>query len=479
VSKKRYKRQRIAGEKNLSRRGDRIEAFVSVGGKTYSAGTHATIRAAKIARAARATEIRAQLEQNKPVQFDRTTTFAVFATDWLRRRTSPAHARPLQPSTIRSVRSNLTMHLLPPLGDLRMKDLTPVVVEDLFTTVAASHAPKTRRSVFQLLRWILRDAVNRQVIAADPTANLPLPRVQRRPIDIPPPDVAARIIEAMETPYKEAALLAAATGLREGELLALRWDDIDVPRKRIRINKARDQAGTETRPKTDRSVRFVRVTDQTLDFLAAYRTRTQKERAEAIARAEECVRADKPARSYTRVIKGQARIITPTRRSRQRASSSVRAEKARSLLENLRAPHWEVYIFPACIASKRKADRLPVMEARNLQRAFQAATKAAGLTMRFHDLRHVWASVVLQLGGDRALLFVANNLGHAKPSFTLDTYSHVLPDRADVFLTPIDGVYFRASTAPSTEAVGERPETKTLALARGADDDSHATPRPS
>ena len=68
------------------------------------------------------------------------------------------------------------------------------------------------------------------------------------------------------------------------------------------------------------------------------------------------------------------------------------------------------------------------------------------MKLRFHDLRHVFASVVLQLGGDSALKFVQKNLGHKKASFTLNVYSHLLPDRADVFLPPINALFHAGPT---------------------------------
>jgi hypothetical protein len=84
---------------------------------------------------------------------------------------------------------------------------------------------------------------------------------------------------------------------------------------------------------------------------------------------------------------------------------------------------------------------MPVLEPRTSSASFHRAAAVVGIKFRFHDLRHVWASVVLQLGGDSALNFVSNNLGHTMSSFTLDTYAHFLPNRAAAFLAPIDTIF--------------------------------------
>jgi hypothetical protein len=83
----------------------------------------------------------------------------------------------------------------------------------------------------------------------------------------------------------------------------------------------------------------------------------------------------------------------------------------------------------------------------------------------------VWASVVLQLGGDSALKFVSNNLGHATSSFTLDTYAHFLPNRAATFLAPIDTIFHGAeSHKPSHITDSESRESReNTGLNAGAD----------
>jgi len=110
------------------------------------------------------------------------------------------------------------------------------------------------------------------------------------------------------------------------------------------------------------------------------------------------------------------------------------------------------------VSSKtQRPARMPVLDPRNLLRELHRAASVVGIKLRFHDLRHVWASVVLQLGGDSALKFVSNNLGHTTSSFTLDTYAHFLPNRAATFLAPIDAIYHGSEVS---QAVSKRLHDK-------------------
>jgi integrase len=450
----------VAGEKGIYRRGKKYLAKAYVNGVEVSAGTFSTLAEAKKARLLKIASMHRDFERGRPLTYDKNTTFEQWATDWLRRRGTATNSNAYEASTLRAVTTHLNKHLLPVFGPHRLHKITPSVVDAGFELVAIGCSPKYRRNVFQTLGLILREAFRQRVIAFDPTENLPLPKVRTNQIEVPSPDLVRRVLDEMTSPWKDVALLAVSSGLREGELLALQWTDIDVVRKRIRVNKARDQAGAEKAPKTARSIRHVSVTEETIDALLAYRERTRAEREKALTDAEERLRQDKPPVVYARTMAdGSMRTITPAKRSRQRARNSVRAKKARRLIEFLRAPHWDVYVFAARVMPARKTGRMPVLDARNLLRELHRAAAVVGVKLRFHDLRHVFASVVLQLGGDSALKFVQKNLGHKKASFTLDVYSHLLPDRADVFLAPINALFHPGPhNAPHTT---ERPEETT------------------
>jgi integrase len=169
-------------------------------------------------------------------------------------------------------------------------------------------------------------------------------------------------------------VLAVTSGLRQDELLALKWEDVDLE-------------GTNPTLEVRRSL------------------------------------------SETR---GRRSFVTPkSRRGRhlrlsRRAAGALRVHRKCQLEERVRkAGLWEDHglIFPSEVGTP--------MSGRNLYRAFKIRVKRASLpqTLRFHDLRHTCATLLLRQGVNPK--FVQELLGHADISLTLNTYSHVLPEMGD------------------------------------------------
>ncbi len=459
----------VPGEKGIYQRGKKYVAIAYVYNLKEPVGTFDTVAEARRARLLRIAQLHQEHERGRPLKYDKETTFQKWATDWLERRGTKTNSNAYEASTLRAVTTQVRRHLLPIFGPHRLHKLTPTLVEQLFEKLALGRSAKYRRAIFQSLSLILGDAFLKRVIPFDPTEHLPLPKARTRRIEVPSPELVRRVIEEMTPPWRDAALLAVSTGLREGELLALRWADIDVEKKRIRVNKSRDQSGIEKAPKTEDSVRYVALNDEALSALLAYRERTRSERAAALAEAEATLAMELARRAYVREAPAKKAKHRRPRPGRVRGESA-RAYKARMAVEQLRSPHWDLYLFPARVMPKRKNERMPVLDARNLLRELHRAAGVVGVKLRVHDLRHVFASVVLQLGGDSALKFVQRNLGHARASFTLDIYSHLLPDRADTFLAPI-GALFHGS-APNNTANSEEGASEQKNGSEGTSGDS-------
>ena len=432
----------VPGEKGIYRRGERFVAIAFLHGVKVPVGTFDTLAEAVRARRLKTARLELEYERGRPLKYDKETLFGHYACAWLERRGTKTNSNAYEASTLRAVTTHVKRHLLPIFGSYKLCKLTPMEVEELFAKVAVGRSAKYRRSIAQTFGLILGDAFLKRVIPFDPTEHLPLPKTRPRRVEVPSPEIVRRVIEEMTPPWRDAALLAVSTGLREGELLALQWADIDVEKKRIRVNKSRDQAGAEKAPKTEDSVRYVALNEDALLALIDYQNRTRAERSAALVRAEAALAKERASRAYVREKPARKAKHRRPRPGRVRGES-VRAYKARMTVEHLRSSHWDVYVFPARVMPKRKDGRMPVLDPRNLLRELHRAAEVVGVKLRFHDLRHVFASVVLQLGGQSALNFVQRNLGHSMPSTTLNLYSHLLPDRADAFLAPIGTLFHR------------------------------------
>jgi integrase len=169
-------------------------------------------------------------------------------------------------------------------------------------------------------------------------------------------------------------VLAITAGLRQGELLALKWEDVDLEGEYPTLQVRRSLSETRGR------------------------------------------------RSFEAPKSGRGRLLRLSRR----AISALRAHRKRQLEERMRkAGLWEDHglVFPSEVGTP--------MSGRNLYRAFKIRAKRSSLpqTLRFHDLRHTCATLLLKQGVNPK--FVQELLGHADISLTLNTYSHVLPDMGD------------------------------------------------
>ncbi len=211
-----------------------------------------------------------------------------YATRWLERR-NPARVSGgrtrLAPSTYEGYRVNVLLHVLPRLGERTLSSLRTEDVDGLVAALEAeAKAPGTIRNVVVPLRKMLADAVRQGLIVANPAERADLPPTQDfAGKEIPPEHteaIRAALVDLATTDplrnepdlfYVHFFDVALGTGLRRGELLALRFGDVDRDRRLIRVERTYSLREVK-RPKTDAGVRSVPLfasVDHALRALAA------------------------------------------------------------------------------------------------------------------------------------------------------------------------------------------------------------------
>jgi integrase len=174
-----------------------------------------------------------------------------------------------KPSAIRSYESALRDHIVPRLGPTRLADVqhrdVQRIADDL---LAQDRDPSTIRNALMPLRVIFRRAVEDGDLAVNPCTHLRLPAVRGRRERIASPEEAERLLAAL--PERDRPIWATAlhAGLRRGELMALRWEDVDLAAGVIRVERAYDDKGrVEIEPKSRAGRRTVPIIGALRDIL--------------------------------------------------------------------------------------------------------------------------------------------------------------------------------------------------------------------
>jgi integrase len=191
-------------------------------------------------------------------------TFADAAAEWLR---YIEHDRDRKPSTIAGYKALLRSQLLPAFGDLRIEDITTPMIESWIAGVKRSAATRTKALV--LMHGVFERARKQYGLRINPVADVEKPP-QRRSGDIEvfsPEEVMALVRAAASEQDAAIYLTAAFTGLRRGELLALRWRDVDFTGELLRV-RASYTEGQLTTPKSGK-VRSVPLARDVARALAA------------------------------------------------------------------------------------------------------------------------------------------------------------------------------------------------------------------
>lgn len=299
-----------------------------------------------------------------------------FLTAWL----ADARSR-LRPRTVQRYESLVKLHVLPVLGDVPLRKLTPLQLSTLYGSLLEHQSPASVAQLHAVLFGAFRLALRWNLIGRNPAEAVQPPKVQRREMSVLTPQQAQILMQA-DDPLSCLYVLALATGMRQGELLALRWRDVDLVEGIIRVNRNLVRVKGEwllADVKRDKSRRQMQVGKLALDSLKAHRIR-------------------------------QAEVLLKL---------GHRIDEA------------------TLIFTDAKGD--PINGYHVTERSFKPLLRRLGLPeVRFHDLRHTAASIMLS-NGTRVDL-VSKRLGHSSPAITLSIYAHLMPGDEAEAVRKLDAV---------------------------------------
>lgn len=286
-----------------------------------------------------------------------------------------------KPTTLRGYRTSLDAYVLSRLGDVALQELRASDLDALYAELLRSGGRRgqglsmtTVHHVHAVMNKVLHDAerkglVIRNVAKLANAPSLTTARAKGPEMRVWSPDELAKFLASIDGNRNETMFrLMAMTGIRRGEVVALRWSDVEVTGHRLTVNQAATVIDGEeviAVPKTRRSRRVIDLDPDTLSMLQRHRARQR----------EQFLMLGVSATASDRVFTNE--IGEPLRPS-------------------------------------------------SVGQAFRRLIDAADVPLiRLHDLRHTHATHLLMAGVN--VKVVSERLGHSSVSFTLDTYGHVMP----------------------------------------------------
>lgn len=181
-------------------------------------------------------------------------------------------------TTRKQVQTHFNRRLYPVLGNRRLDSIRPSDIDALIATTSKALAPATVKVFYRYVSAVFTAAVRDKRIAESPCVNISLPEVHRTQVEPLAVDTVESIVDAVPERYRALVILAAGTGLRQGEVFGLTVDRVDFTNRRLRVDRQLGSVANErptfTPPKTRTSVRTVplptTVSDALLRHLAAF-----------------------------------------------------------------------------------------------------------------------------------------------------------------------------------------------------------------
>jgi integrase len=269
----------------------------------------------------------------------------------------------------------LRLHVRPHIGALPLHKLQPVHLAELYAKLLSTGlSARTVGHVHRCLHNALIVAVEWNLLARNPAAIAKPPKVQAREIEIITVEQAQKLLQCLRgRALHPIIMLALATGMRRGELLALRWCDVDLDAGTAQVARSLEQTKAGLRfkePKTKHGRRSIKLSASVVAELRAHWKQQQERRLKA---------------GQGRAVEGD--LVFPSWDGTVRSPNATTREWVRALAEF----------------------RLPAIS--------------------LHALRHTHASQLIAAGMDPVA--ISRRLGHASPTITLNVYGHLFGNSDD------------------------------------------------
>lgn len=345
-------------------------------------------------------------------------------------------------STYEGKRSLISNYILPMIGDMKLDDITPRVMDQFYRNLLSVKSvsrnnrkpnteyltPKTVRSIHKLLSNAFNQAVKWELMARNPAEHATLPKVDQKPRDIWTAETLFKAIELCDDDILRLAMnLSFSCSLRMGEMLGLTWDCIDISPESIEEQKASVYINKELQRCNRDALEKLDDKDVLLKFPSAI------------------------SNTHTRLVLKKPKTKTSVRRVYLPRTVAEMLLERRAYIDDLKelfGDEFTDYNLVFCTTNGRP------IEGNAINKSFQNLIKANDLPkVVFHSLRHSSITYKLKLnGGD--IKSVQGDSGHAQVKMVADVYSHILDDDRVINARRFEDAFYHTK---EDEAPAEQP----------------------
>ncbi|WP_135230148.1 tyrosine-type recombinase/integrase [Deinococcus fonticola] len=332
-------------------------------------------------------------------------TVAAYLTRWYESKERAG----VKPNTVQSYRDTGRLYIVPHIGRVKLEKLRPLDVEHMLSGMTkAGKSPQLLAYALRVLKMALRQAVRWQMLPRNVAEGITAPRFHRQEMQVWTAEQVAAFLDVSQEHRLHAVFyLALMTGMRRGELLGLKWRDIDWEKARLTVR----------------------------NNLVAARYEAEEGRKlhgkPVLSKRELTLQTPKTAGSRRTIVLSPGTIAKlKEHQARQEAEKANAAE----------AWSCEGYVFASELGTPT--------DPRSLGRAYSHIVRKAGVPpIRFHDLRHTAASLMIHRKIPPKV--VSERLGHADVAFTLRVYAHLYDDQREEAAFDLSDLFPRSGGAPN------------------------------
>lgn len=314
-------------------------------------------------------------------------TLAAYLTRWYESKERAG----VKPNTVQSYRDTGRLYIVPHIGRVKLDKLRPLDVEHMLSGMTkAGKSPQLLAYALRVLKMALRQAVRWQMLPRNVAEGISAPRFEREEMQVWTPEQVAAFLDVSQGHRLHAVFyLALMTGMRRGELLGLKWADIDWDRSRLTVRNNLVAARYE-----------------------AEEGRTLHGKA-VLSKRELALQTPKTAGSRRTIVLSPGTLGKLKEHQQRQEAERHNAAEA-----------WEDqgFVFASQLGT--------ATDPRRLGRVYEELVKKAGVpALRFHDMRHTAASLMIRRNIPPKA--VSERLGHSDVGFTLRVYTHLYDEQRE------------------------------------------------